>query len=328
MAKPFRVLSIDGGGIRGLIPALVLAELERQTGRAIADCFDLIAGTSTGGILALGLARPGQGGRPNYSAQDLADLYSKEGSRIFSTSPWRRFTNPMGLRAAKYSAEGIEGVLAQYFGETRLRDALVEVLVTAYDLEQRDAFFYRRRKAREDARYDVPMRVAARATSAAPTYFEPALVQWPGERDVLVDGGVFANNPAMCAYAEARQTLLATGRSPEDLLLVSLGTGLYSQPFRYEEARGWGVAGWARPVLDVIFDGVADTVDYQLGQVLPPGRDGVLRYHRFQTSLDAGLSEMDDTTPAHIEGLFRAAELILQSQSAQVEALARQLQGP
>ena len=325
MPSPFRILSIDGGGIRGLIPALVLAEFERQTGRAIADCFDLIAGTSTGGILALGLAKPGEDGRPRYSAQDLADLYQQEGARIFDGNIWRRLTNPMGLRVAKYPSDGIEAVLQQHFGETRLKDALAEVLVTAYDLEKRAAFFYRRRRAREDARYDVPMRVAARATSAAPTYFEPALVQWPTERDVLVDGGVFANNPAMCAYAEAWQTLAQEGRTADDILLVSLGTGLYTKPYRYEDAKGWGVAGWAKPVLDVIFDGVADTVDYQLRQLLPALEGAAPRYHRFQTDLDAGLSEMDDTSPQHLEGLYRAAEGILQRQASEVEALAKRL---
>lgn len=325
MPEPFRILSIDGGGIRGLIPALVLAELEQRTGRAVSDCFDLIAGTSTGGILALGLAAPGLGGRPRYAARDLADLYLKEGGRIFEEGLWRRITNPLGLRAAKYPSEGIEEVLAQYFGETRLRESLVEVLVTAYDLEQRDAFFYRSRRAREHARYDVPMRVAARATSAAPTYFEPALVAWPGERDVLVDGGVFANNPALCAYAEARQTLDRAGAGGAEILLVSLGTGLHARPYRYEEARRWGVAGWARPILDVIFDGVADTVDYQLRQLLPPGADGTPRYLRFQTDLDAALSDMDDTHPRHLDGLRRAAEGILERQAAEFMVLAGQL---
>lgn len=325
MPKPFRILSIDGGGIRGLIPALVLAELERRTGCPVADCFDLIAGTSTGGILALGLALPGDGGRPRYAARDLADLYLKEGGRIFDESLWRRLTNPMGLRAAKYPSDGLEGVLTQYFGESRLKDALVEVLVTAYDLEKRDAFFYRRRRARADARYDVPMRIAARATSAAPTYFEPLLVPWPGDRDVLVDGGVFANNPSLCAYAEARQTLAQAGKAGEDILLVSLGTGIHATPYRYEDAKGWGVAGWARPILDVIFDGVADTVDYQLRQLLPPGADGGPRYLRFQTDLDAGLSEMDDASPGHLDGLQRAAEGILQRQAADVDRLALML---
>lgn len=325
MSRPFRVLSIDGGGIRGLIPALVLADLERRTGRAAAECFDLIAGTSTGGILALGLACPGPGGRPRYSARNLADLYLREGGRIFEESLWRRLTNPMGLRAAKYPSEGLEAVLAQYFGDSRLKDALVEVLVTAYDLEKRDAFFYRRRRAREEGRYDVPMRVAARATSAAPTYFEPALVAWPGERDVLVDGGVFANNPAMCAYAEAQERLGEAGCGSDDLLLVSLGTGCHTRPYHYEDAKGWGVAGWSRPVLDVIFDGVADTVDYQLRQVLPPGSGARPTYLRFQAGLEAGLSEMDDASQEHLEGLCRAAETLIQRQGQDLEALARRL---
>jgi patatin-like phospholipase/acyl hydrolase len=320
-----RILSIDGGGIRGLIPALVLAELERQTGRAIADCFDLIAGTSTGGILALGLAKPGPDDRPQHRAQDLADLYLLEGGRIFHGGGFRHLTNPMGIRAAKYPAEGIEDVLREYFGETRLKEALTELLVTAYDLEKRDPFFYRSRRAALDPRYDVPMRVAARATSAAPTYFEPAQVRWPGERDVLVDGGVFANNPALCAYAEGCQRLRETGSPGREILLVSLGTGNYTRPYRYEEARTWGVAGWARPILDVIFDGVGDTVDYQLRQILPPLPDGTGGYHRFQTTLDPDLSEMDDTSPAHLEGLHRMAERILTDQAREIEALARRL---
>ena len=320
-----RILSIDGGGIRGLIPALVLAELERQTGRAVADCFDLIAGTSTGGILALGLAKPGLDGRPHYRAQDLANLYLREGGRIFHEGTFRRLTNPMGIRAAKYPAEGIEEVLQDYFGEARLKEALTELLVTAYDIEKRDPFFYRSRRAGLDPRYDVPMRLAARATSAAPTYFEPAEVQWPGERDLLVDGGVFANNPALCAYAEACQRLRETGDPGGEILLVSLGTGSYTRPYRYEEARTWGVAGWARPILDVIFDGVGDTVDYQLRQLLPPGADGAPRYHRFQTTLDPDLSDMDDASPGHLEGLHRMAERILTDQAREIEALARRL---
>ena len=293
--------------------------------KAIADCFDLIAGTSTGGILALGLAKPGPDGWPQYRAQDLADLYLREGGRIFHEGAWRHLTNPMGIRTEKYPVDGIEAVLAAYFGETRLKDALTEVLVTAYDIEKRDPFFYRSRRARLDPRYDVPMRVAARATSAAPTYFEPAKVEWPGDRDVLVDGGVFANNPAMCAFAEAWPLLRDGARPEEEVLLVSLGTGQYIRPFRYEDAKDWGVAGWAKPILDVIFDGVSDTVDYQLRQILPPGTDGAARYYRFQAKLDAGLNEMDDTAPDHLEGLHRMAEGILTTQAREMETLARRL---
>src|SRR3954464_5298965 len=96
-ASAMKVLSIDGGGIRGLIPALVLAEIERRTGRATAELFDLIAGTSTGGILACGLTCPGEGGRPRHSAEELAELYRTEGPRIFDRSLIRRITTAEGL---------------------------------------------------------------------------------------------------------------------------------------------------------------------------------------------------------------------------------------
>ncbi len=85
-----RVLSIDGGGIRGIIPSVVLAAIEQRTGQPIANTFDLIAGTSTGGIIALALAKPGQGSKPQYSADQLIQLYEQEGQRIFSRSLWHR----------------------------------------------------------------------------------------------------------------------------------------------------------------------------------------------------------------------------------------------
>jgi len=322
----FRILSIDGGGIRGLIPALVLAELEKQAGRPIAELFDLIVGTSTGGIIALGLAMPGPDGRPRNSAQDLAELYLQQRTRIFHRNLWDEIRNPGGLLDERYASAGIEEVLKEHFLETGLRDAVTEVMVTAYDLEKRDPFFFRSRRAKLDPRYDYPMWLAGRATSAAPTYFEPVLVHWPGmDRDVLVDGGVFANNPAMCAYAEA-QAAMREGRLPAaEILLVSLGTGHFARPIDFEDAKDWGLAGWARPILDVMFDGVADTVDYQLRQILPTDPGGKPRYYRFQVALDQDLDDMDNITPANMEGLQRMARRLLAVQGAELSGLASRL---
>ena len=95
MARLYKILAIDGGGIRGIIPATVLMEIERQTGKQIADLFDLIAGTSTGGILAVGLAKPGHDGRPEYAAADLRELYIQEATTIFPQSFWTKATRPL-----------------------------------------------------------------------------------------------------------------------------------------------------------------------------------------------------------------------------------------
>src|SRR5215204_3408835 len=122
-----KVLSIDGGGIRGIIPAMILAEIERRTGRFTSELFDSVAGTSTGGILALGLTKPGQGGEPEYSAEERIELYETEGEEIFARPVWHRIHSAGGVAEEKYPSTGIEGVAAKYFGDARLADALTEV---------------------------------------------------------------------------------------------------------------------------------------------------------------------------------------------------------
>ena len=131
MNQPVKILAIDGGGIRGIIPAMLLAHIESVTGRPIAKLFDLVAGTSTGGILALGLTIPKTAGASLYTAQQFVEMYEHEGPRIFSCSLWRRIVACGNLREEKYSAAGIEAVLAGYFGDARFRDAATDVLVCA-----------------------------------------------------------------------------------------------------------------------------------------------------------------------------------------------------
>jgi patatin-like phospholipase/acyl hydrolase len=137
MGRPFRVLSVDGGGIRGIIPALVLADIERRTESRIASLFDLVAGTSTGGIIALGLTKPTGAGRPAYTAAEIAELYSNKGKTIFSNTILHQLSSACGLLDEKYPSAGLEQVLHDYFGEARLRDALTDVFVPAYAIELR-----------------------------------------------------------------------------------------------------------------------------------------------------------------------------------------------
>lgn len=312
MPRPIRILAIDGGGIRGIIPAMVLAELERQTGRPTCRLFDLIAGTSTGGILALALtkARAGGGGQPQYTAAQLIELYEKEGKTIFSPA-WHRW--PIigflyDLFFVRYRARNIDRVLRMYFGDTRLSEALTPLLITSYELHKRDPWLFKSERAKQAADHDFPMHVAARATSAAPTYFPPLRLNAPAPWHWygLVDGGVYAQNPAMCAYIEAH-SIFAGAR---DFIIASLGTGQTQEPIEYRKAKRWGLAGWARPVLDVVFDGVSDTVDYELDQLLPPG-GGSKRHYRFQVELGEGEDAMDDPSPENLAKLkARAAELI------------------
>ena len=331
---PIAVLSIDGGGIRGLIPALVGAEIEARTGRPLFALFDLIAGTSTGGLLALGLTAPEAladralsseeppGGKPaRYRARDLAQLYIEEGPRIFQRSLWRRVRTASGLIEEKYADDGLEEVLEAYFGDARLSEALTEVLVTAYAIERREAYFFKRYKARRrPAEHDFPMRAVARATSAAPTYFEPARLEPASGRPfTFVDGGVYAGNPALCAYAEAVEHFNLR-QEPRPVLVVSLGTGTLTRPLSYRWATGWGTISWAQPVLDIALHGMDATVDYQLRHLLPMDD-----YYRFQTRLTEGSDDLDDTSPANLRALRRRAQRLIEQRSDALDALAERL---
>jgi patatin-like phospholipase/acyl hydrolase len=307
MADVVKVLAIDGGGIRGLIPATVLNTIEEQTQARIADLFDLIAGTSTGGILALGLVKPTAGGEetPQYSAAELAELYEQEGRRIFARSLWHRFVALDNLLDEKYAAAGLESVLEEYFGDVPLSQACTETVVTSYELETRQPWFFARHKALADPAYDFPMRFVARATSAAPTYFEPEELEATTPHGGLIDGGVFANNPAMCAYVEMKKL------EPEaDVLMVSLGTGQHTRAIHYADAKNWGLAHWAKPILNVVFDGVSDTVDHQMKTLCADDTDGP-RYYRFQTELDIGSDDMDNATATNVAALQQKARQMI-----------------
>jgi patatin-like phospholipase/acyl hydrolase len=323
MNRTVKILAIDGGGIRGIIPATLLAHIESITGRPIAGLFDLIAGTSTGGILALGLTIPKTSGARLFSAQNFIEMYEQEGPRIFSRSLCRRIVACNNLTEEKYGAEGIEAVLADYFGDSRLADAITDVLVTSYEIERSFPFFFKSSNARERLDYDFPARQVARATSAAPTYFEPMKLPAGTNTDyyTLIDGGVFANNPAACALVEARTTY--PGAS--DFLVVSLGTGVLNRSLSYSATRTWGVAKWAVPLLDIVFDGVSSTVDYQLRQLLP-ARDGECqRYYRFQTTLDGHDHALDNTSPANITALKGLATGLIEKESENIEKLCKKL---
>lgn len=316
MADHFRVLSIDGGGIRGLIPAMVLDHIENVTGKQIWELFDLIAGTSTGGILALGLTKPhSEGKRAEFFARDIINLYEENGGRIFS----KRFGR--SLVDERYPSHTIEAVLEEYFGDARLSDSLTEVLLTSYEIERRRPIVFKRMHARSNGakrrEHDLPMKQLARATSAAPTYFEPMRIDMEAPRDylALVDGGVYANNPALCAYVEANRL-----KEPDQhILLISLGTGELTHPLRYDDVKDWGLLTWARQIIDVVFDGVSDNVQYLIEQLAAEG-DYIFR---FQVRLNEDTSALDNVKPENLRALKLVAEELIFQERQKLEKLCR-----
>lgn len=300
-----RVLSIDGGGIRGIIPALVLAHFEKTTGEPVSELFDLVVGTSTGGILALGLALQDADGRPLLAAKRMVALYERHGAEIFEQSLWRKLRTVGGIVEEAYSHKGLEAVLEHYFGDRTLADCGVPAMVTSYDIANRRTVFMK--SWHEDHRA-LLCSEAARATSAAPTYFEPANLQWADEKRTLIDGGVYMNSPAVSAYAEARKLF-----PDEPIAMLSLGTGELTRPIPYEEARTWGSALWVMSLLDCMFDGVSKAADYQMRLFLGE------QYLRLQTPLLYASDDMDDASRGNIRNLKQTARELIQRESEQLQ---------
>lgn len=322
MKKIVTVLSIDGGGIRGIIPAMVLSQIEKKTGKKISELFDLITGTSTGGILTLGLTVPNENLSPKYSAEDLIELYEIAGPKIFKKSAWRSFRTLWGLLNEKYDAKNIEEVLYEYFGESKLKDVLTNVLITGYEIERRISWFFKSVRASKDENYNYFMRDIARSTSAAPTYFAPSHIKSleQEERYTLVDGGVFANNPAMCGYTEA----ITMFPEAESILIISLGTGEQTERISYQKAKNWGLASWAQPILGVVFDGVSDTIDYQLKKIIKPNGK-IPMYFRFQLTLSGVNEDLDDASPENIRNLKLLAEDLIRDRQNELDLVCEEL---
>jgi uncharacterized protein len=323
--KLIRILSIDGGGIRGIIPALMLAKIEEQAKLPACRLFDLIAGTSTGGIIALGVTvpevtAPGESMQPRWRAQDLVNLYSEAGPEIFASSLMRKLDTGWGVLRERYPARALEAALERYMGEAQLSQALTDVLITSYDIQSHEPFFFKRSQARAESARDYPMRVVARATSAAPTYFQPEhvvpsqVLSGQPEDYALVDGGTFANNPAMCAYAEA-----VRDNPGAEVLIVSLGTGRLTEPIAYAQARHWGLLGWARPVFNVMMDGSSAAVDYQLDQLLGADDHPEGRHFRFQTRLSSADDSLDNASEQNIADLKRLGEELVKRSAPRIE---------
>jgi patatin-like phospholipase/acyl hydrolase len=199
-------------------------------------------------------------------------------------------------------------------------------LITAYDIERRRTHFFTQHDAHRDGR-NFYVRDVARATSAAPTYFECAkIVSDSGVPYALVDGGMFANNPALCAYAEVRVGLakaLELNPAPraKDMMILSLGTGQLTRSYSYPKAKDWGAVGWIRPVLDIMMSGVAETVDYQLRQIYD-AVEAPEQYLRIQPELGEAEEDLDNADPDNIRRLAQIGTEIAETKHSELDRFA------
>ena len=333
--KKVRILALDGGGIRGIIPATIMqyveSEIQRKTGNKnarIADYFDLLAGTSTGGILSCIYLAPNPEPGPNkpsteFDASQALQFYVDEGFGIFNgskISAWRRLGGL--LNATEFNPAFIENLFKARFKDLKMHELLKPCLVTTYNMEKKNSYFFVSNEP-EDLKREFYVRDVARSTSAAPTYFPPAKIKnlATGEKMVNIDGGVFANNPSMCAYAEARNTHFEERGVKEptasDMLILSIGTGGGSFKLPdLNKSQKWGVIKWAKSIPEIMMDGSVDTVAFQMSEIFGTleKKDDQMCFKRVSVPEEAKklyAADMSDASPENIKNLQKAAQITL-----------------
>lgn len=332
-----KIISIDGGGIRGIIPAVILCAIEngirakKGDSARLADHVELVAGTSTGGIITCGMLipNPSDPKQARYTMEEVLDIYMQRGKDIFSRTARHKFRTLGGLTDEKYEATGLEEALEEKFGATKLSELLRPCLITAYDIRYRKTVFFGSHKTDDGQNKgrDFLVQDVARATSAAPTYFEAAnIASLAGVHHALIDGGVFANNPAMCAYAEARGMTLGGIERPtaKDMYMVSIGTGTVKKEYPYAKAKDFGMMEWVKPVIDIMMSGNSETVSYQLEKLFGAGGNPS-GYIRIEPELHNASPDMDDASPENLAALKEAGNKFVSDNHHVIKGIVDQL---
>lgn len=329
-----RILSIDGGGIRGIIPGMFLVSLEERLKNLsgnpnahLSEYFDFFSGTSTGGILIALILCPSDDDpkRPKYTAQEAVDIYLKHGTEIFSTSAWRRFLSRFGFLSELYDAVTFENILEDHFSNTKLSELIKPSVFTAYNIELRKNHLFRQQKAisHGDSR-DFYLKDVCRATSAAPTYFSVAEVfSLAGTRYPLVDGGVFAHNPGISALLEVLKTFNTF--KIDDVHILSLGTGIAKNAYRYEDFKKKWAISIGPALVDIMTSSSSESNDYFLKQLFKSVRRSS-NYVRIEpTNLSSIDSALDAASKTNIQKIVSLADRTISDNEQVLDTLAQDL---
>ncbi|XP_077239991.1 patatin-like protein 2 isoform X2 [Tasmannia lanceolata] len=340
------VLSIDGGGVRGIIPGTILAVLESKLQELdgpdvrLADYFDVIAGTSTGGLVTAMLTAPDKNNRPLYAAKDINNFYLEHCPKIFPQKGFLSSARDLlgALSGPKYDGKYLHSLVREILGETKLHQTLANIVVPAFDIKYLQPVIFSTYKAKNEVSNDPYLSDVCIGTSAAPTYLPAHYFQTHDAKGNvkdfnLIDGGVAANNPALTAISEVSKEILMKNQDFLDikatdygkLLVISLGTGSAKQEEKYSAnmAAKWGVLGWlynsgATPLIDSFSQASADMVDIH-NSVLFQALHSECNYLRIQDdTLVGNASSVDISTKENLLNLVEVGKNLLQKPVSRV----------
>ncbi len=335
--KKVFVLSIDGGGIRGIIPAMILEDLEQSVlqkhqiqMKPLHSIFDLICGTSSGGLTALLLSSPISSPittldlhRP-MTPREIIETYETLGSEVFPPGRFRILGHAF---TGKYSATALEKLLKVTFGSQTNKDLLTHVIVPSYDNERKTPHLFTT-PVEHDIEDQKPggdlfyLRDIARAITALPTYFSPALMSnTSGSKAFsLSDGSVFANNPSLIAYSRIMELC------PEatEIHMLSLGTAPKRKQFVHKKIRDWGFLDWANPIKGVpihdLYSHAHDGITDYYMEHLPK-----LHYYRINMSQNDKGVGIDSTSPDDIKRIKDLGHTLIQDHASTLKKFVEEL---
>jgi len=334
MSKKVCILSIDGGGIRQVIPSLILSYIEEQlkienpSGR-LSDYFDFFIGADMGAILTSLLLIPDENGRSKYAANEVSNFFTQNAEAIFDVSIWKRLKSMGGMTDEKYSSRNLEKLLNERIADVRLGEVVKPLMITSYDVRNREARLYSYTDAQDPIR-NFYLKDLCRASTAIPHYFEPARIESEtGTPFTLVSGSLFANNPTMLAYAEVRKMNFAQILDDEDmpvfpmakdLFVLSLGTGEVKKPYYYDTVKDWGGLNWLKPIIDMLTSSNSETVDYQMRQLFATITTSN-EYIRLNPKLKNVSVEIDDASIENIRNLVALSETFIQESKTELDLI-------
>jgi patatin-like phospholipase/acyl hydrolase len=294
----------------------------------LADYFDMIAGTSTGGILTTLLLLPANEGdskKGRYFASEAIDLYKKHGKAIFKKKL------PLGglskVFCAIYTEKGIEEILKEKIGDVKLSEVRKPCLITAYDFNSREAKFFTSPVPEGFDNKNYYMRDIARSTSAAPTYFPPAKINSLSKKYAyLIDGGIYANDPTISTIVEARKNTFPNHDHPDfkEMYVLSVGTGKVLKNYDYDKVKKWGLLQWVAPIIDMMMSSSAEVVSYQVKKLFE-AIDCPASYVRIDPDLCDANTDMDDASDKNIIKLENAGNTYVNNNIALLDGIVDEL---
>jgi len=312
-----KILSIDGGGSRGVIALTFLQEIEKRTGKQIHELFDLIAGSSTGGIIASCLTIPDENvpTKAKYSAEEVIDVYREFGPNITKFDFFHSVKTLFGLIGPKYSAKQIKEETDKIYGKTRLRDLLTPVLFTTYNLNTTEPYMIV--STNKECR-GLLLSDAVLATSAAPTFFPPHEIEISGNKGLYIDGALAATNPAVYALIEEGFVPPAPKQ-----FIVSVGTGAYGpRPGYFKGSKNWGILQWLTAVFSVFSDGTTDAATSQAQRIC----DNFFGdFYRLDVNIPEEYLKIDDTDKEYMDYLIKRAKDYIEQNTEKFDELCEKL---